>query len=59
MNKANDAFKITFKGIIYKTLILFINCLFKIGMYPLVIANAFNIVYVTYNQYKVVRKNLN
>lgn len=59
MNKASDAFKITFTGIIFKTIILFVSCLFKIGMYPLIIANAFNIIYVTYNQYKVVKKSLN
>ena len=58
MGKAKEAFKITFKGIIIKTIILFISCLFKIGMYPLIIATIFNIIFVTYNQFKIVRKNL-
>lgn len=58
MNKATEAFKVSFKGIVYKTIILFICCLFKIGMYPLIIANAFNIMFVTYNQFKIVRKSL-
>lgn len=58
MNKAKEAFKVSFKGIIYKSVILFLSCLFKIGMYPLIIANAFNIIYVTYNQYKIVKKSL-
>ena len=59
MNKAKKAFKVSFKGIIYKTIILFVSCLFKIGMYPLVIANIFNIIYVTYNQFKIVKNSLN
>lgn len=58
MNKAKDAFKVTFKGIIYKSIILYICCLFKIGMYPLIIANIFNIIYVTYNQFKIYKKSL-
>ena len=58
MGKAKEAFKITFKGIILKTIILFVSCLFKIGMYPLIIATAFNIIFVTYNQFKIVRKYL-
>ena len=58
MGKAKEAFKITFKGIIIKTVILFVSCLFKIGMYPLIIATIFNIIFVTYNQFRIVRKNL-
>ncbi|MBE6152885.1 MAG: hypothetical protein E7166_01470 [Firmicutes bacterium] len=58
MNKAKEAFKVSFSGIIFKSIILFICCLFKIGMYPLIIANIFNIIYVTYNQYKIVKKSL-
>lgn len=58
MNKAKDAFKITFKGMIFKSLILFVSCFFKIGMYPLVLANIFNIIFVTFNQYKIVKKSL-
>jgi len=58
MGKAKEAFKITFKGIIIKTIILFVSCLFKIGMYPLIIATVFNIIFVTYNQFKIVKKSL-
>lgn len=58
MNKAKDAFKISFSGIILKSIILFVCSLFKIGMYPLLIANIFNIIYVTYNQYAIVKKSL-
>jgi len=58
MNKAKEAFKVSFSGIIFKSIILFVCCLFKIGMYPLIIANIFNIIYVTYNQYKIVKKSL-
>jgi len=59
MNKAKEAFKVSFSGIILKSVILFVCCLFKIGMYPLIIANIFNIIYVTYNQYRIVKKSLN
>jgi len=58
MGKAKNAFKITFKGIIIKTIILFVSCLFKIGMYPLIISTVFNIIFVTYNQFKIVKKSL-
>jgi len=58
MNKAKEAFKVSFSGIIFKSIILFVCCLFKIGMYPLIIANIFNIIYVTYNQYRIVKKSL-
>ena len=59
INKASDAFKITFKGIIYKSIILFICCFFKIGMYPLIISTIFNICYVTFKQLKLFNKTIN
>lgn len=59
INKAHDAFKITFKGIIYKSVILFVCCFLKIGMYPLVISTIFNIFYVTIRQLKLFNKTIN
>lgn len=59
INKASDAFKITFRGIIYKSLILFICCIIKIGMYSLVISTIFNIFYVTFKQMNLFNKTIN
>lgn len=58
MNKSKEAFSSTFKGIIIKTVLLFVLSLLKIGMYSLIIATIVNIIYVTYHQYKLVRKSL-
>lgn len=58
MNKSKEAFSSTFKGIIIKTLLLFVLSLLKIGMYSLIIATIVNIIYVTYHQYKLVKKSL-
>ncbi len=59
INKSKDAFKITFKGIIYKLIILFLSCFLKIGMYPLIIAISFNIIYVTVKQLILFNKSIN
>ena len=59
MDKSKEAFSSTFKGIIIKTILLFVLSLLKIGMYSLIIATIINIIYVTYHQYKIVRKSLN
>ena len=53
INEAKEAFKITFRGTIYKSLLLFATCFLKIGIYPLIISTLFNIYYVTYKQRKL------
>lgn len=58
MNKSKEAFSSTFKGIIIKTILLFVLSLCRIGMYSLIIATIVNVVYVTYHQYKLVKKSL-
>ena len=58
MDKSKEAFASTFKGIIIKTILLFVLSLLKIGMYSLIIATIVNILYVTYHQYKLVKKSL-
>ena len=59
INKASSAFKITFRGIIYKSLILFVCCFLKIGIYSLVIPTIFNVFYVTFKQMRLFIKTIN
>ena len=59
INKASSAFKITFRGIIYKSLILFVCCFLKIGIYSLVISTIFNVFYVTFKQMHLFIKTIN
>ena len=57
-NHAKEGMISTLKGTIMKTALLFILSLFKIGMYGLIIATIVNIIYVTYNQFKLVRNKV-
>ncbi len=58
MGKAKDGMKGTLIGMILRTIILTICCLFKIGLWPLIIAVAFNIIFVTIYDLKKVKKYL-
>lgn len=58
MGKANDSMKGTLYGMILRTIILSILCLLKIGLWPLIITIAFNIIFVTIYDYKKVQKHL-
>lgn len=59
MGKANDSMKGTLIGMLLKTIILIITCYFKIGLWPLIISVAFNIIFVTLYDLKKVHKYLN
>ena len=59
MNKSKQAFLITLKGIIIKTMLLITLSFFKLGLYPLIISTIINVIYVTFNYYKLVKKTLN
>lgn len=58
MGKAKEAMKGTLEGTIIRTLSLLIFPLLNIGIWSLVIAISFNIIYVTIHQYKEVIKAL-
>lgn len=58
MGKAKDSMKGTLYGMLLRTLILSILCLFKIGLWSLIITIAFNIVFVTIYDYRKVKKYL-
>lgn len=58
MGKAKEAMYGTLEGMILRTVILYIGCSIKIGMWGLVIATASNIIYVTFHQYRHVKKAL-
>ncbi len=58
MGKAKEAMYGTLGGMVIRTILLYVCCFFKIGMWGLVIASASNIIYVTLHQYKCVRKSL-
>lgn len=58
MGKAKEAMKGTLEGTIIRTLTLLIFPLTKIGIWSLILAISFNIIYVTVHQYKEVIKTL-
>lgn len=58
IGKANISMKGTLYGSIIKLLILFILCMFKLGLWPLIISISINIIYVTIYDIKKLRQNL-
>lgn len=58
MGKAKEAMYGTLGGMIIRTVLLYVGCSLKIGMWPLIIATSSNIIYVTLHQYKKVKKAL-
>lgn len=56
MGKSNSAMFGTFLGMILRTIILIICCLFKLGIYSLIIASSINIIYVTIHHIVKVKK---
>lgn len=58
MGKATDSMKGTLIGMILKTILLLILCYLKIGMWGLIIAVSFNIIFVTIYDLKKVQKYL-
>lgn len=58
MDMAKKAMKGTLFGMVFRTFILFIFSYFKIGLYSLVIATSFNILFVTLHQYKHIKRKL-
>lgn len=58
IGKANISMKGTLYGSIIKLLILFILCMFKLGLLPLIISISINIIYVTIYDIKKLRQNL-
>ncbi len=58
MGKAKEAMLGTLGGMIIRTLLLYLTCSIKIGMWGLIIATASNIIYVTMHQYRHVKKAL-
>lgn len=58
MGKAKEAMLGTLGGTIIRTILLYLCCLLKIGMWGLIIATSSNIIYVTFHQYKHVKKYL-
>lgn len=59
MGKAKEAMAGTLQGMILRTVLLLFLSTLRIGMYGLIIASSFNILYVTLHQYKYVKKYLN
>lgn len=57
MGKAKEAMNGTLQGMIFRTIILFIGCSLKIGMWGLVMATATNIIYVTLHQAKKIKNS--
>ncbi len=58
MGKAREAMNGTLLGVFVRTIVLWIGCSFKIGMWGLVIATACNILLVTMHQAKHVKQAL-
>lgn len=58
MGKATDSMKGTLIGMILKTILLLILCYLKIGMWGLIVAVSFNIIFVTIYDLKKVQKYL-
>lgn len=58
MGKAKAAMYGTLGGMVIRTILLYVCCLLKIGMWGLIIATASNIIYVTIHQYHHVKKSL-
>jgi len=58
MGYANDSMKGTLFGMIIRCFVLIIGCSIHIGMWGLVLATSFNIVFVTFYDYFKVRKYL-
>lgn len=58
MGKAKEAMLGTLGGMLIRTLLLYLTCSIKIGMWGLIIATASNIIYVTIHQYRHVKKAL-
>lgn len=58
MGKAKDGMKGTLIGMITRTIVLAVLCLFKIGLWGLILAIGFNIIFVTIYDYKKVKKYL-
>ena len=59
MGKAKEAMAGTLQGMILRTVLLLFLSTLHIGMYGLIIASSVNILYVTFHQYKYVKKYLN
>lgn len=59
MGKATDSMKGTLIGMFLKTIFLIILCYLKIGLWGLIIAVSFNIIFVTIYDLKKVQKYLN
>ena len=59
MGKAKEAMAGTLQGMILRTVLLLFLSTLHIGMYGLIIASSANILYVTFHQYKYVKKYLN
>ena len=58
LNYSKYTFKTTSIGVLIKLIIMFILCLFKIGMYSLLIAECINIIFVVYKNYYKLKKVL-
>ncbi len=58
MNKSKKVMNANFYGIIIKLIIITILSLFKIGMYSLIIATIFNVIFITVLHYIDIRKCL-
>ena len=56
MGKSNSAMMGTLVGMILRTIVLIICCLFKLGIYSLIIASCVNILYVTIHHIIKVKK---
>ena len=56
MGKSNSAMMGTLVGMILRTIVLIICCLFKLGIYSLIIASCINILYVTIHHIIEVKK---
>lgn len=58
MGKAKEAMLGTLGGMVLRTVLLYIGCTLKIGMWGLILATTSNILYVTVHQYRHVKKAL-
>lgn len=58
MGLSKEAMYGTFIGMVFRTIILIITSNLKIGMWGLIIASGFNIIYVTLQHFVVVKKHL-
>lgn len=56
MNKAKCAMQGTIVGVMLRTILLFICSYFHIGVWSIIIASTFNILYVTFHHIKYIRK---